>query len=72
MTETPVNEMTLTVEYRSKIDGLMYLQFDADRHIKDSGVELYCHDDPSGRHDKTVSEEELQKDFVKLNQYMED
>ena len=70
--ETPVNEMTLTIEYRSKIDGMLYLQFDADHHVKNSKVGLYCHDDPSGEHDKIVSEEELQKNFVKLKEYMED
>ena len=72
MEKKPVNEMTLTVEYRSKIDGLLYLQFDADHHVKNSKVGLYCHDDPSGKHDKTVSGKELRKNFIKLREYMED
>ncbi|MBO7212603.1 MAG: hypothetical protein J6V44_16595 [Methanobrevibacter sp.] len=65
-------EFTLTIEYRSKLDGLLYLQFDADKHQPNSKVELYCHDDPLGRHDRSVTESDLKENYIKLREYLED
>jgi len=63
---------TLTIEYRNQIDGLKYVQFDADLDTDSKVVELYCCDDPTGQHDKIVSRKELKKNYIKLNEYMEE
>ena len=65
-------EMTLTIEYISKEDGMTYIRFDADREEKEERVSLFCHDDDTGAHDIIVSQEELKAKFTEIKRYMED
>lgn len=63
---------TLTIEYRSKVDGLMYIRFDADQAPDEERIVLYCHDDQTGCHDRTVSAAELAENYTEVKRYMEE
>jgi hypothetical protein len=63
---------TLTIEYRNKIDGLLYIRFDADQVPNEERISLFCHDDPTGRHDRVVSAEEVSKNYIEIKRYMEE
>lgn len=63
---------TLTIEYRNKVDGLMYLQFDANIKTDSKRVCLWCSDDKTGRHDRVVDREELETNYIKIREYMEE
>jgi hypothetical protein len=63
---------TLTIEYRNQIDGLLYVQFDADFNSKSKDVQLFCCDDPTGRHDRYVARKELNKNYIKIKEYKEE
>lgn len=65
-------EMSLTIEYISKKDGMLYIRFDADKDPAEKRVSLFCHDDDTGGHDTTVSQEQLQKHFIEIKRYMEE
>ena len=65
-------EMSLTIEYISKKDGMLYIRFDADAGTAENRVSLFCHDDDTGGHDITVSQEQLQKHFIEIKRYMEE
>ena len=63
---------TLTIEYRCKVDGLTYIRFDADQVPDEERIALYCHDDPTGCHDKTVSAADLAENYREIKRYMEE
>ncbi len=63
---------TLTIEYRCKVNGLMYIRFDADLAPDEERISLYCHDDPTGYHDKTVSAADLAENYTEIKRYMEE
>ena len=65
-------KMSLTIEYISKKDGMLYIRFDADEGAAEERVSLFCHDDDTGSHDITVSQEQLQKHFIEIKRYMEE
>ena len=65
-------KMSLTIEYISKKDGMLYIRFDADEEAAGNRVSLFCHDDDTGGHDTTVSQEQLQKHFIEIKRYMEE
>lgn len=63
---------TLTIEYRNKVDGLTYIRFDADQVPNEEKIALYCHDDPTGQHDKTVAAADLAENYTEIKRYMEE
>ena len=63
---------TLTIEYRNKINGLMYVQFDADIDTDSKTVDLYCMDDPTGEHDTWIRRDKLEENYTKIREYMEE
>ncbi len=65
-------EMSLTIEYRNKINGMLYIRFDADRDHDNNGVRLYCNDDDSGASDVDVSWEDLKENYTEVNRYKEE
>ena len=65
-------KMSLTIEYISKKDGMLYIRFDADEGAAEERVSLFCHDDDTGSHDITVSQEQLKKHFIEIKRYMEE
>lgn len=65
-------EMSLTIEYRNKQNGMLYIRFDADQDQDNNGVRLYCHDDDSGDSDVDVSWEDLKENYTEVNRYMEE
>lgn len=65
-------KMSLTIEYISKKDGMLYIRFDADEEAAENRVSLFCHDDDTGGHDTIVSQEQLQKHFIEIKRYMEE
>lgn len=65
-------KMSLTIEYISKKDGMLYIRFDADEGAAEERVSLFCHDDDTGGHDTTVSQEQLKQHFIEIKRYMEE
>lgn len=63
---------TLTIEYRSKVDNMLYIRFDADQVPNEKRISLFCHDDPTGCHDRTISSEDLAQNYTEINRYMEE
>ena len=63
---------TLTIEYRNKVDGLLYIRFDADQVPNEERISLFCHDDPTGCHDRVVSAEEVSKNYIEIKRYTEE
>ena len=66
------SKMSLTIEYISKENGMLYIRFDADEGDTEKRVSLFCHDDDTGSHDTTVSQEQLQQHFIEIKRYMEE
>ena len=66
------SKMSLTIEYISKENGMLYIRFDADKETAESRISLFCHDDNTGSHDITVSQEQLQQHFIETKRYMEE
>jgi RNA binding exosome subunit len=65
-------KMSLTIEYVSKENGMLYIRFDADAGAAEERVSLFCHDDDTGSHDTVVSQEQLKKHFIEIKRYMEE
>lgn len=63
---------TLTIEYRSKLDNMLYIRFDADLVPDEERVTIYCHDDPTGCHDKTISAADLAENYTEVKRYKEE
>jgi hypothetical protein len=65
---------TLTIEYRNTVDGLRYVQFDANLKLnkKDKKVQLFCCDDPTGRHDRIILKTDLKRNYREIKRYMEE
>lgn len=66
------SKMSLMIEYISKENGMLYIRFDADEGDTEKRVSLFCHDDDTGSHDTTVSQEQLQQHFIEIKRYMEE
>ena len=66
------SKMSPTIEYISKENGMLYVRFNADEGDAEKQVLLFCHDDDTGSHDITVSQEQLQQHFIETKRYMEE